>query len=226
MKDNNKITISELKKLAELAWGKLVISEEEEEYIKQREDLESKEKIEARKKSIGFSSEFLNENKYDYSMPIKGEIVFEGKHIANDTRFDINRLLGSRFTLISGASGVGKSHILNAVALKKFNDGMNIRIFDEERDVHTKTSIELKKMVARYMNVPILYYDDLGFIKLSEENRDIIKGLLAYRIKNNLETFITTNFNVFELLGVAMASRIVGKFLTIKLKGNDRRLEK
>ena len=63
-------------------------------------------------------------------------------------------------------------------------------------------------LMSKVKEVDVLVLDNLGDEKISEWTRDdVISGILDYRIKNDLLTYITSSYTLDELLSLYDVSK-------------------
>lgn len=85
------------------------------------------------------------------------------------------------------------------------------------------------ELITEIINCPVLCLDDLGNVKTTDWNVQVLDTLLNGRYNNSeeLRTYISSNWNlegIADNFGERIASRIAGMCKTIKLTGKDRRL--
>lgn len=221
--ETNNITSDSLAYLMAAAAEKMVVSEEEDREMAKKEKKEAEELKHKRKLCAGFTEEFINDTKFKMCQIVEGIVRFRDKIIGN-WNVRIGKLAESKFILFTGKSGRGKSHLLYTLATYHFNKGHNMYIIDEERDFAEKTHYEIQQFLKKMYKVKYLFIDDLGFILMKEETRSLVKGLIAYRIKQRMPTYITTNVSISTLMGVNMGSRVEGYFGIVEMNGTiDKR---
>ena len=106
---------------------------------------------------------------------------------------------------VSGPSSCGKSYPLIAlcnefVRSNKQCSYVETRNFLESLKNSLDNKEEYFKLMSKVKEVDVLVLDNLGDEKISEWTRDdIISGILDYRIKNDLLTYITSSYTLEEL---------------------------
>lgn len=179
-----------------------------EELIYNREQALSRERdIEHNIAAIGIPLEFRDAERED----------FPG--------YPIDSYMKHKFLNFRGASGLGKTRLMMLLVKEFIRQDKYVRLINEETDLKGMTYAKLVKFCERLYNVPRLIWDDLGFIKMYDEHRDVIKALFASRMKRGLDTYITTNSIMENLFDKRMASRMTMAFAVYEFKGEDLRLE-
>lgn len=114
---------------------------------------------------------------------------------------------------ITGPSSCGKSYPLIALC-NEFVRGnkkcsyVETRNFLESLKNTLNNKEEYVSLMAKVKEVDVLVLDNLGDEKISEWTRDdVISGILDYRIKNGLLTYITSSYSLDELLSLYDVSK-------------------
>lgn len=137
-------------------------------------------------------------------------------------------LFEQKNVLIQGESDTGKSH-LSVAFIKYLNKEKNIPlnhmgIFYEERFL-TATYDDSIATYEDLVKIPFLILDDLGSMGIGEHKRELIKGAIFERIRENMPTWITTNSTIGSIYDQRTASKIIGEYTIIKKKRTGTRLE-
>lgn len=111
------------------------------------------------------------------------------------------------FTLI-GKSGSGKTYALAALTNELAKNGIKCAFADTKKLVnnlkqmlYNKEKNSYEDLLESLCNVPVLVLDNLGDETKTEWSRDELLGtILTTRNKNNLLTFVTTKYELSELL--------------------------
>ena len=114
---------------------------------------------------------------------------------------------------VYGPSGCGKSYPLIALCNEFVRDNkkcsyVETRNFLESLKNNLNNKEEYFSLMAKVKEVDVLVLDNLGDEKISEWTRDdIISGILDYRIKNDLLTYITSSYTLEELVSLYEVSK-------------------
>lgn len=128
--------------------------------------------------------------------------------------------------VIVGATGVGKTHLMVAIASELFQRERLFRsalaIVDEAKD-----HVGGRGSLFPYHTYPaVLMLDDLSGIRPTEYALDTITRIIRVRYDESLPTIVTMHSSkraVSDLYGQAIASRLIEFGPVIKLEGPDRR---
>ena len=146
---------------------------------------------------------------------------------------------------ISGRFGVGKTYLMGAMANKLVDLGHSVTMihlptfFSEIKEQINKAGTQT--MIDSVKSVDVLIMDDIGAESLSDWIRDeVLAIILEHRMKENLPTFFTSNFNMKELTqhlgqnkqgvrdsirGERLMQRIQYLAKEMTLSGKNRRME-
>lgn len=117
--------------------------------------------------------------------------------------------------LLSGQSGVGKSHLAKALALKLITDHKKNVIYMPY--IETMNKLKQLKMegnyigaLTKYKNSEVLFIDDLLKGKITEADISILNEIFEYRVNNLLPTIVTTEYEPEALCTIdeALGGRI------------------
>lgn len=108
--------------------------------------------------------------------------------------------------IITGKSGVGKTHLATAI-LNKFTEkdmlvlmGRLILLLDVIKDTFKDFSSKEKDIIELYSKVDILIIDDLGTERISSLALEKLYTIIENRNENKLPIIVTTRFNKESLL--------------------------
>ena len=136
------------------------------------------------------------------------------------------------FYIYGKKSGIGKSHLMAALAKKIMSEGASalwlfcpdflyqLRERMAGRHVDREISIESAKRVEA------LFIDDIGAEKPSEWVRETLAVIIHHRLNAEMPTFYTSNCTIEELqalLGERIVSRIAGGCIPVAMSGTDHR---
>lgn len=106
---------------------------------------------------------------------------------------------------LHGAYGIGKTHLMGAMANELAQEGIPVTLihlpsFVVEVRSAIGTDEQPQDKINAIKQVPILVIDDIGAESLTAWVRDDILGvILEYRMQNELTTFFTSNFSMKQL---------------------------
>jgi DNA replication protein DnaC len=128
-----------------------------------------------------------------------------------------SNVLPLRWLLLSGQSGIGKTHLCTAIVGKLLKAGREV-IYMPYREVvpelkHTILDESYYKKMQLYKTCEYLYIDDLfKGLRKDKESADvsIMFEILDYRARNRLATIISTELGISQLLDIdeALGGRI------------------
>lgn len=141
-----------------------------------------------------------------------------------------------------GKYGVGKTHMLHWLAQTYNNRGHHI-FFELAAQIHhdlineinyTKATGEYKISITKRMQLSeLLFIDDLGNEKMTDFVHECLQIVIDYRYRNDMPTFITSNYTLNELfdkwrttIGDVKAGQLVSRIKTfgaVEIKGRNRR---
>lgn len=137
-----------------------------------------------------------------------------------------------------GKSGTGKTHMCIAVLNEFCKKGVSHLYFAYRKEIQELVAFSkydnesYNKALGRWINVPILYIDDLfkfiGDDKNSREELKIMFALIDARYINKKKTLFSSEFTGKELLAIdeALGSRIIKmcKEYSMKCTGENKRI--
>ena len=83
------------------------------------------------------------------------------------------------------------------------------------RNIGMKSSDEAQAIFKRWCEMPFLIIDDLGKEKLSEFRIEKVFNLLNARYENQLQTVITTNFNLSTLAELGYSEALISRIFSL-----------
>lgn len=107
--------------------------------------------------------------------------------------------------IITGNSGIGKTHLAAAIANKLIENGQIVLfgrlsyLLDMVKDTFYDDSKSEKDLMDLYSNIDMLVIDDLGTEKISQWVLEKLFIIISNRYDNNLPIIITTKFNKNQL---------------------------
>jgi len=139
--------------------------------------------------------------------------------------------------LITGNTGVGKTHLIDCMATYALSKGKQIKYttaFNFNQDMlkfHCARLEEKSIIIDEYRNCEILFLDDLGTeTKINNVTDEYLYSIINERQYNHKKTIITTNLNlkqIQDVYGERIFSRLMHKkqSLKINLEGDDLRIK-
>ncbi len=134
---------------------------------------------------------------------------------------------GGRNLLLSGPTGVGKTHLAVAACRQAHYDGLEVRLFGVVKLLDYLRPSGPEGALDDLVDVDRLIIDDLGMEKPSDWTGERLSGLIDARWSEERPTIVTTNLTreaLSEHLGAYTFSRLAGdSSIRIRLAGDDRR---
>lgn len=135
-----------------------------------------------------------------------------------------NSLPGGRLQnlLLYGGSGLGKTFLLNAIALRASQRGVATLTLTANsllNDIRRHYFSREQEQDAGYLSIPLLLIDDLGTEPLWENiTVEQLFALIDHRLRAGLHTVISTNLSLTELKQ-RYTERIMSRLLDVRLCG-------
>lgn len=164
--------------------------------------------------------------------PKVAEWVREVVRTVRESRRTVPRVLTGPSLLIIGRTGTGKTHqaygAIRALSVSGVGcSWLAITAADLYGALRPRPGVDSEREFARFADVGVLVFDDLGAAKGTEWNEEINYRLVNHRYEYQLPTLITTNVPPKRLqddLGERLASRLIEMADRVVLAGADRRL--
>ncbi len=136
-----------------------------------------------------------------------------------------------KWLLVSGPTGCGKTHLCTAVVKTLFDQEIPVWYMLYREDInHLKPmqgvdAEEREQKLRRFKTAKALYIDDLYKGSASNAELSIMFDLIDYRYRNNLQTIISTEFDLDQLIATesAIAGRIVEKSKKVLINNDPDR---
>lgn len=150
------------------------------------------------------------------------------RNFNNDNKEEFN-------ILFTGPTGVGKTHLSEAIARELINRGNTVwyqissNFFSRLMDYKMNDIREYNNMLRMVNDVDLLIIDDLGAENLTESRKEEIFNILNNRVYSKKPIIISTNLNLKEIkdkYSERISSRIIGHCKVLQIKGKDIRLER
>lgn len=131
---------------------------------------------------------------------------------------------GEGWMMISGRSGIGKTHLCTAVCRERILQGQQVRYMSWREEIRQLKSPDTQDalrqdLLQELKTVPVLYIDDLFKTGAGPEGRaqptpadvNLAFEILNYRYINHLSTILSTELTLDQLMRIdeAIASRIL-----------------
>ncbi len=169
--------------------------------------------------------------KYDFTFP---------KRIAKQK---ILRLFDCQFVeqhlcgVLIGPTGVGKSHLLNALGYTACEQGISVRFTRVIDMINVLTTAQingtLEKALKAYVNPSLLLLDELGYLPIDKRGADLMFQVVAARYESG-SIVLTTNrafrdwgkiFDLDNTLATAMIDRLMHHGEAILIRGDSYRMK-
>lgn len=140
--------------------------------------------------------------------------------------------------LISGKTGVGKTHLIECMATYSISKCRHIKYvtafrFNQDMlKVHCSSLEDRNSIMEEYLNTEILFIDDLGGEnRINNVTCEYLYSVLNERMNSDRKTIITTNLDfaqIQDVYGERIFSRLMHKKQSLKInfEGSDLRLKK
>ncbi len=203
------------------------------------------------RKNIGFNVEKMSkfsEMKYKKGVKLLGiPKRYEKAQVSDFNSKVIEKACAA--SLITAMPGVGKTHLLIALAKQAVKNNLNMKtVFTEyqgqEIDTLTVGYVTVSDLLGRikssfssvsrenelielYSTAQNLFFDDYGAHSPTDWSFDILYRIIDYRYSNLLKTTIASNlsFKEIERDSKRISSRIIGMGNILTLDGKDKREE-
>jgi DNA replication protein DnaC len=136
--------------------------------------------------------------------------------------------------LLFGASGVGKTHLASSSGCSLIEAGTRVKFYSASALVQqlqkAKQSLKLQDALNKLDNYPALIIDDIGYVKKTEQETNVLFELIVYRYERH--SLIITSNQSFEdwdelftdtTMTVAAIDRLVHHAHIIQLTGESYR---
>jgi len=169
--------------------------------------------------------------KYDFTFP---------KRLAKQK---ILRLFDCQFVeqhlcgVLIGPTGVGKSHLLNALGYAACEQGISVRFTRVIDMINVLTTAQingtLEKALKAYVNPSLLLLDELGYLPIDKRGADLMFQVVAARYESG-SIVLTTNrafrdwgkiFDLDNTLATAMIDRLMHHGEAILIRGDSYRMK-
>ena len=103
--------------------------------------------------------------------------------------------------IITGKSGIGKTHLAAAIANKLIEKGNIVLIgrlttlLDKIKETFTNSTMSENELIELYSNIDMIIIDDLGTERVSKWALEKLYSIIENRNENRLPIIITTRFD-------------------------------
>lgn len=149
--------------------------------------------------------------------------------------FDCQFVEQRQCAVLIGPTGVGKTHILTALAYTACEKGLSVRFTRVIDMINTLTTAQLNGTLERalkhYVHPSVLLLDELGYLPIDKRGADLMFQVVAARYESG-SIVITTNrpfrdwgkiFDVDNTLATAMIDRLMHHGEAIVIQGDSYR---
>jgi DNA replication protein DnaC len=149
--------------------------------------------------------------------------------------FDCQFVEQRQCAVLIGPTGVGKTHILTALAYTACEKGLSVRFTRVIDMINTLTTAQLNGTLERalkhYVHPSLLLLDELGYLPIDKRGADLMFQVVAARYESG-SIVITTNrpfrdwgkiFDVDNTLATAMIDRLMHHGEAIVIQGDSYR---
>lgn len=169
----------------------------------------------------------LAEYKFDFPKRIPKQKVLR--------LFDCQFVEQRQCAVLIGPTGVGKTHLLTALAYTACEKGLSVRFTRVIDMINTLTTAQLNGTLERalkhYVHPSVLLLDELGYLPIDKRGADLMFQVVAARYESG-SIVITTNrpfrdwgkiFDVDNTLATAMIDRLMHHGEAIVIQGDSYR---
>ena len=149
--------------------------------------------------------------------------------------FDCEFVAQHKCAILIGKTGIGKSHLLTALAYVACEKGISVRFTRVIDMINTLTVAQingtLDRALKQYVNPSLLLLDELGYLPIDKRGADLMFQVVAARYESG-SIVITTNrpfrdwgkiFDVDNTLATAMIDRLMHHGEAIVIEGESYR---
>jgi DNA replication protein DnaC len=151
--------------------------------------------------------------------------------------FDCDFVAQHVCAIFIGATGTGKSHLLNALGYTACEKGISVRFTRVVDMINTLTTAQingtLERTLRQYTNPQLLLLDELGYLPIDKRGADLLFQVVAARYESG-SIVVSTNrafrdwgaiFDVDNTLATAMIDRLMHHGEAIVIQGDSYRMK-
>jgi DNA replication protein DnaC len=151
--------------------------------------------------------------------------------------FDCDFVAQHVCAIFIGATGTGKSHLLNALGYTACEKGISVRFTRVVDMINTLTTAQingtLERTLRQYTNPQLLLLDELGYLPIDKRGADLLFQVVAARYESG-SIVVSTNrafrdwgaiFDVDNTLATAMIDRLMHHGEAIVIQGESYRMK-
>lgn len=149
--------------------------------------------------------------------------------------FDCDFVAQHACAVLIGATGLGKTHLLNALGYTACEKGISVRFTRVVDMINTLTTAQingtLEKTLRQYTTPQLLLLDELGYLPIDKRGADLLFQVVAARYESG-SIVVSTNrafrdwgaiFDVDNTLATAMIDRLMHHGEAIVIQGDSYR---
>ena len=150
--------------------------------------------------------------------------------------FTLNFIKNRENIIFLGNPGLGKSHLMTAIAYQACNKGHSVR-FDTAVNIinrlnHAVLNGKFSSVLREYLATELLCIDELGFLPIDQKGADLLFQVISGRYERN-STIITTNkqfnkwneiFNNDNTIASAILDRLLHHCEKVMIEGESFRM--
>jgi DNA replication protein DnaC len=149
--------------------------------------------------------------------------------------FDCDFVAQHACAVLIGATGLGKTHLLNALGYTACEKGISVRFTRVVNMINMLTTAQingtLEKALKQYVTPQLLLLDELGYLPIDKRGADLLFQVVAARYESG-SIVVTTNrafrdwgaiFDVDNTLATAMIDRLMHHGEAIVIQGESYR---
>ncbi len=150
--------------------------------------------------------------------------------------FTLNFISQKENVIFLGNPGLGKTHLMTAIAYQACNKGHSVR-FDTAVNIINRLNYAVQNgkfssVLREYLSTELLCIDELGFLPIDQHGADLLFQVISGRYERN-STMITTNrqfnkwneiFNNDNTIASAILDRLLHHCEKVMIKGESFRM--
>lgn len=158
----------------------------------------------------------------------------EVSHTIQQLQSDVEWARQVHNIILFGPSGVGKSHLANALGLKLIDEGIRVKYYTGialvQQLQQAKTTLTLGSFMSKLDRYRVIMIDDIGYVKKTESETSVLFEFIAHRYESG-SLIITSNqpFSQWDsifsdsMMTVAAVDRLVHHARILNIEGESYR---